>query len=86
MDGLPSHPFRRNYKLCQAGTSHFLFCRLCLLVTAVCMFVGQVLLHIRTEKGMGYPPAMAASDKYHGVAKFNVATGKQHKGVSDSTD
>lgn len=31
---------------------------------------------------MGYPPAMAASDKYHGVAKFNVATGKQHKGVS----
>lgn len=30
---------------------------------------------------MGYPPAMAASDKYHGVAKFNVATGKQHKGV-----
>lgn len=45
----------------------------------------QVLLHIRTEKGMGYPPAMAASDKYHGVAKFNVATGKQHKGVSGST-
>ncbi|CAN0176576.1 unnamed protein product, partial [Ectocarpus fasciculatus] len=41
-----------------------------------------VLLHIRTEKGMGYPPAMAASDKYHGVAKFNVATGKQHKGTS----
>eukprot|EP00903_Cladosiphon_okamuranus_P017874 g16447.t1 len=41
-----------------------------------------VLLHIRTEKGMGYPPAMAASDKYHGVAKFNVATGKQHKGSS----
>lgn len=31
---------------------------------------------------MGYPPAMAASDKYHGVAKFDVATGKQHKGVS----
>lgn len=42
----------------------------------------QVLLHIRTEKGMGYPPAMAASDKYHGVAKFNVASGKQNKGVS----
>ena len=46
------------------------------------LFICQVLLHIRTEKGMGYPPAMAASDKYHGVAKFNVATGKQHKGVS----
>ena len=35
---------------------------------------------------MGYPPAMAASDKYHGVAKFNVATGKQHKGVSLERD
>ena len=22
-----------------------------------------ILLHIKTEKGMGYPPAMAASDK-----------------------
>mmetsp|Transcript_7600 Transcript_7600/g.11388 ORF Transcript_7600/g.11388 Transcript_7600/m.11388 type:complete len:729 (+) Transcript_7600:44-2230(+) len=39
-----------------------------------------VLLHIKTEKGMGYPPAMAASDKYHGVAKFDVTTGKQEKG------
>jgi len=39
-----------------------------------------VLLHIKTEKGMGYPPAMAASDKMHGVAKFDVATGKQFKG------
>jgi 1-deoxy-D-xylulose-5-phosphate synthase len=25
----------------------------------------------------GYPPAEAASDKYHGVAKFDVASGKQ---------
>jgi 1-deoxy-D-xylulose-5-phosphate synthase len=36
-----------------------------------------VLLHIKTTKGKGYPPAEAASDKYHGVAKFDVATGKQ---------
>lgn len=39
-----------------------------------------VLLHVKTEKGYGYPPAEAASDKYHGVAKFDVSTGKQFKG------
>jgi len=36
-----------------------------------------VLLHIKTEKGYGYPPAEKASDKYHGVPKFDVATGKK---------
>eukprot|EP01038_Epipyxis_sp_PR26KG_P006557 gene6557-9006_t len=36
-----------------------------------------VLLHVKSIKGKGYPPAEAASDKYHGVAKFDVATGKQ---------
>ena len=36
-----------------------------------------VLLHIKTEKGYGYPPAEAASDKYHGVPKFDVATGRK---------
>lgn len=36
-----------------------------------------VLLHIKTLKGFGYPPAEAASDKYHGVPKFDVATGKK---------
>lgn len=30
----------------------------------------------------GYPPAEAASDKYHGVPKFDVATGKQKVGLS----
>ena len=40
-----------------------------------------VLLHIKTEKGYGYAPAMQASDKMHGVAKFDVATGKQFKGA-----
>merc|ERR1719478_1396055 len=39
-----------------------------------------VLLHLKTEKGFGYAPAMAASDKMHGVAKYDVATGKQFKG------
>lgn len=39
-----------------------------------------VLLHVKTEKGYGYPPAEVASDKYHGVAKFDVSTGRQFKG------
>lgn len=41
-----------------------------------------VLIHVRTEKGKGYAPAEAALDKYHGVARFDVGTGKQHKSVS----
>jgi len=36
-----------------------------------------VLLHVKSIKGKGYPPAEAASDKYHGVSKFDVGTGKQ---------
>jgi 1-deoxy-D-xylulose-5-phosphate synthase len=32
---------------------------------------------VKSIKGKGYPPAEAASDKYHGVAKFDVATGVQ---------
>jgi 1-deoxy-D-xylulose-5-phosphate synthase len=38
-----------------------------------------VLLHIKTNKGYGYPPAEAASDKMHGVGTFDVATGIQQK-------
>jgi len=41
---------------------------------------GPVLIHVVTKKGKGYAPAEAASDKYHGVAKFDVITGKQDKG------
>ena len=41
---------------------------------------GPVLVHVVTKKGKGYAPAEAASDKYHGVAKFDVITGKQDKG------
>ncbi|KAL8461322.1 hypothetical protein ACS0TY_032703 [Phlomoides rotata] len=40
---------------------------------------GPVLIHIVTEKGKGYPPAEAASDKMHGVVKFDVRSGKQMK-------
>lgn len=43
-----------------------------------------VLLHIKTVKGKGYPPAEAASDKMHGVAKFNLGTGVQMKGKASA--
>ena len=41
---------------------------------------GPVLVHVVTKKGHGYAPAEAAADKYHGVVKFDVITGKQDKG------
>lgn len=41
-----------------------------------------VLLHLKTVKGYGYPPAEQASDRMHGVAKFNLGTGVQVKGKS----
>ena len=40
---------------------------------------GPVLIHCVTRKGKGYEPAETAADKYHGVAKFDVVTGKQDK-------
>jgi 1-deoxy-D-xylulose-5-phosphate synthase len=40
---------------------------------------GPILVHVVTKKGKGYPPAEAASDKYHGVNSFNVITGAQAK-------
>ncbi len=40
---------------------------------------GPVLIHVRTQKGKGYKPAEESGDKYHGVSKFNVSTGKQSK-------
>ena len=45
---------------------------------------GPVLVHIVTQKGKGYPPAEASDDKYHGVVKFDVATGTQAKGKSSA--
>lgn len=41
---------------------------------------GPVLVHCVTQKGKGYGPAEASADKYHGVAKFDVVSGKQDKG------
>lgn len=40
---------------------------------------GPVLIHAVTQKGKGYGPAEGAKDKYHGVSRFDVVTGKQDK-------
>jgi len=45
---------------------------------------GPVLLHCVTEKGHGYKPAEASADKYHGVSKFDIVTGKQEKAISNA--
>ncbi|MEG9861277.1 MAG: 1-deoxy-D-xylulose-5-phosphate synthase [Parvularculales bacterium] len=43
---------------------------------------GPILVHVVTKKGKGYPPAEAADDKYHGVTRFDVVTGAQHKAAA----
>ncbi len=45
---------------------------------------GPVLIHAITKKGKGYAPAETSADKYHGVAKFDVATGAQAKARSNA--
>ena len=45
---------------------------------------GPILVHVVTQKGKGYAPAETSADKYHGVVKFDVATGKQSKPKSNA--
>ena len=45
---------------------------------------GPILIHVVTQKGKGYAPAEASPDKYHGVVKFDVATGAQVKAKSNA--
>ena len=45
---------------------------------------GPILIHALTQKGKGYKPAEESGDKYHGVTKFNVATGEQVKSKSNA--
>jgi 1-deoxy-D-xylulose-5-phosphate synthase len=45
---------------------------------------GPILVHCRTQKGKGYAPAENSADKYHGVVKFDVATGAQAKSKSNA--
>ncbi len=46
---------------------------------------GPVLIHLVTKKGKGYLPAEKSDDKFHGVGKFNINTGKQNKSASNKT-
>src|SRR5918994_1019655 len=43
-----------------------------------------ILVHVVTKKGKGYPPAEDSADKYHGVVKFDVITGKQSQPVANA--
>ncbi len=43
---------------------------------------GPIIIHCVTKKGKGYKPAELSDDKYHGVNKFDVATGQQQKSES----
>ena len=45
---------------------------------------GPILVHVVTQKGKGYEPAENASDKYHGVSRFDVVTGAQVKAPSNA--
>ncbi|MCB1369587.1 MAG: 1-deoxy-D-xylulose-5-phosphate synthase [Rhodobacteraceae bacterium] len=45
---------------------------------------GPVLIHALTRKGKGYAPAEESSDRYHGVATFDVVTGAQKKSPSNA--
>jgi 1-deoxy-D-xylulose-5-phosphate synthase len=45
---------------------------------------GPVLIHCCTIKGKGYAPAETSADKYHGVSKFDVASGVQAKSIPNA--
>ncbi len=45
---------------------------------------GPVLIHCCTVKGKGYAPAEGSADKYHGVSKFDVASGIQNKSKANA--
>jgi 1-deoxy-D-xylulose-5-phosphate synthase len=45
---------------------------------------GPILVHVVTQKGKGYAPAENSADKYHGVVKFDIATGAQAKSKANA--
>ncbi|MGR3662781.1 MAG: 1-deoxy-D-xylulose-5-phosphate synthase [Paracoccaceae bacterium] len=57
---------------------HDLDALLPLLRTVKSRATGPILIHAITKKGKGYAPAESASDRGHGVSKFDMVTGKQH--------
>ena len=57
-------------------------------LTKILRYAGSlrepVLLHVRTVKGKGYPPAEANPDAYHGVSPFDPETGAARKPSGES--
>jgi 1-deoxy-D-xylulose-5-phosphate synthase len=50
-------------------------------------YPGPVVVHVITEKGNGYQPAIEdEEEKLHGVGAFDLATGKAHKSELKLTD
>src|SRR4029450_12134718 len=45
---------------------------------------GVVVIHGVAREGKGYGPAETSADKYHGVVKFDVATGTQAKSKANA--
>jgi 1-deoxy-D-xylulose-5-phosphate synthase len=46
---------------------------------------GPILIHVLTKKGKGYPPAEKNPDIYHGVGRFERATGRIYTNSSPPT-
>ena len=40
---------------------------------------GPVIVHMKTKKGMGYPPAMEHPERFHSAAPFDINTGNPTK-------
>lgn len=49
--------------------------KLCKILNIIKMRNEPVILHILTEKGRGYKPALENPSKFHGVGKYNVSDG-----------
>lgn len=45
---------------------------------------GPSIIHVKTKKGKGYPFAERNPGEYHGVSKFDIATGKPYKLPSEN--
>ena len=44
---------------------------------------GPILIHTLTKKGKGYLPAEIEPDKFHGIGKFDIASGEPNKPTSN---
>lgn len=52
---------------------------LCEVFSRVREMHGPILIHVHTKKGKGYPPAEKYPGKFHGIGKFDPATGECKK-------